>query len=321
MANIIVSNVCNLDCDYCFSKNVIRDTTKFISIKELSKILNWLYSSGSKISSLGLIGGEPLLHPEFFKILNMCLTYPNTALKTPVILYTNGLNIISVFNNDPTYLLEERVQMLINCTPNTGLKENLDFLNEINPHSIGNSYSIGCNLYPQLKDYQYFWNIVDNYDAKAVRCSVATPCNVVNYYNGDDKFKYFSEMKNVYLDFCKCAIERGCKVVMDCSYIPICEFTDDELKIVSSAVADINFFTKKCLNQPIDIMPDGTAFPCFGTYKYKTNIFEFKGYGELYQYFYSLLLNKLYNNHNNQSCKSCIKYTTGNCQGGCLGLM
>ena len=68
MANLVVADVCNLKCPYCFAQDHMRarraaSAPAFISLEAFEARLDFLNRSG--IHEIRLIGGEPTLHPRF----------------------------------------------------------------------------------------------------------------------------------------------------------------------------------------------------------------------------------------------------------------
>ena len=68
MANLVISDVCNLDCCYCFAREhmqVVKESLlpAFISLEDFEERLDLLDRLG--IGEARLIGGEPTLHPHF----------------------------------------------------------------------------------------------------------------------------------------------------------------------------------------------------------------------------------------------------------------
>lgn len=63
---IELTNYCGHDCLYCsrYSKHIRNDNRYHMDFKYLEKALNSLKDWPAKI---GIIGGEPILHPEFEK--------------------------------------------------------------------------------------------------------------------------------------------------------------------------------------------------------------------------------------------------------------
>ena len=84
---------CNLNCRYCDHFAPLAKE-RYYSVKELSKYLKKL-SSVIEVSSIGIMGGEPLLHPdikEILKLFRSIFPYPYTCLT----IYTNGIKLNSM---------------------------------------------------------------------------------------------------------------------------------------------------------------------------------------------------------------------------------
>ena len=71
MANIAVLNYCNLKCPYCFADDMIQEKTKNIDLDDFREMLRFL--SKTPDNHVGIIGGEPTLHPNFSDILKEVL--------------------------------------------------------------------------------------------------------------------------------------------------------------------------------------------------------------------------------------------------------
>ena len=69
MPNIAFINYCNLSCPYCFANEFIEEKKQLISEEQLKKILNFLKLNKQNQAKIGIIGGEPTLHPDFKKLL------------------------------------------------------------------------------------------------------------------------------------------------------------------------------------------------------------------------------------------------------------
>ncbi|MEA4906032.1 MAG: radical SAM protein [Anaerolineaceae bacterium] len=73
MANLVVSNVCNAACGYCFANAYLTSAHKaagpaFMTPEEFEAGLDYLDRSG--IDEARLLGGEPTLHPDFPGLLH-----------------------------------------------------------------------------------------------------------------------------------------------------------------------------------------------------------------------------------------------------------
>ena len=83
MPNIAILNYCNLKCPYCFADDMIHEKSKAITIDDLRKILEWVARTPE--NHVGLIGGEPTLHRDFFKIIELLLQYSDDYSKETII--------------------------------------------------------------------------------------------------------------------------------------------------------------------------------------------------------------------------------------------
>lgn len=311
MPNIIITEYCNLSCPYCFANTMIKehiDKDKLISFEQLNKILNWLLPTVSSLDRIGIIGGEPTLHPEFSEILARINTF-NDFTNSSAILFTNGIELERYLSN-----IGPNMSILIN-TNNLNEKNlkkfysSLDTLNYL--HWFGNKKAtLGCNLYLGETNYQYFWNAVDRYpELSLVRMSITAPNELKLKAN---KELYYNKMKNILISFLQEAKNRNLKVEYDCNQIPLCFLTNEEKELVLS----LGNFDNYC-DPVIDITPDFKATSCFGTYDSKISCEKFDNILELYNYFKSqMILKTMYNN--TSVCKDCEKLQLFQCQGGCL---
>ena len=76
---MLSSKACNLKCKFCYiKKSAFKKEEDFLSLEKIKLTLDML--KGKKLNSIYLTGGEPLLHPDFNKILRMCLKVSNTTV-------------------------------------------------------------------------------------------------------------------------------------------------------------------------------------------------------------------------------------------------
>lgn len=311
MANIILTEYCNLKCPYCFASTMIEESsqsTNNITIEQFDKILNWLMPTAiTRDFSIGLIGGEPTLHPQFSEILQH-INYFNSLTKSNSIIFSNGLCLEKYL-----YQIGKTTSILINVNKlnnnlNNKLLNTLDKLNILGWFKIRKA-TLGCNLYLQENDYSFFWNIVDRYqDISIVRVSVTAPTKELK----NDKEKYYSSMKNIFLNFLYEANKRNIEISYDCNQIPLCFFDEEEIELINK------LGERKTFCSPvIDINPKFKATCCFGVYSTPIDCSQFQDIDELTQYFQTLMTLKRVNN-NNSLCQNCEKLILSKCQGGCL---
>jgi organic radical activating enzyme len=68
MANIAILNYCNLKCEYCFADDMIHEESSAVTLEDFQKILEFT-AKVPGMNHIGIIGGEPTLHPQFDEIL------------------------------------------------------------------------------------------------------------------------------------------------------------------------------------------------------------------------------------------------------------
>ncbi len=90
-----INTTCNLRCKHCFQD----EYGKLMPFEKAKKILEILHKA--KAFEINLVGGEPFLHPQFFKILSLCEKY-NFAVNivtNGTFLNDNNIKKLSKFKN------------------------------------------------------------------------------------------------------------------------------------------------------------------------------------------------------------------------------
>lgn len=312
MANIAIVNYCNLKCKYCFADDMIRENTTSMPIEDFRKILSFIARTPK--NHVGIIGGEPTLHPHFKEILKEVNKYCK-ELNTSATLFTNGIEL-------DKYLpyIGDRIGLLINCnTPEfqstesfKKQRETLDHLYELS--WFDRKANCGCNIYPGCTDYSYMWDIVNRYHLTHIRCSVVSPAACYESWRSN-KEGYYKMMKPIFLKFCEDAKKNNCILNMDCGRIPSCYFTTEEMELVKEVC---NRYEQEFCEPVVDITPDFKATACFGSYD-PVDLRDFNDLIELERY---LLMKKSYPRiiaNCTGKCTTCKKHQLLQCQGGCLG--
>lgn len=317
MPNIALTTYCNLHCPYCFADTMIQtEEIKNISLDQFKFICEWILKDKPKNHKghIGLIGGEPTLHPQFKEIL-MLTDKIFTENNCAGVLFTNAVYLEPFL----PYLPEE-LHVLINInTPRAMSKDQWIKMNRTlnkiyNMGWFGTKVSIGCNLCMEIDDYSFLWNIVDNYKIDNVRVSVTAPTKEEYKKNKD---KYYLSMLPKFLAFVKEAEIRGVALGRDCNQIPECYYQNDEdLKLVRKVMGEENRATPHC-GPVVDITPDFSASACFGAYEIvDCNLFN--NYWELEYYLLNKCIMPKFINNCTGQCKDCKKHELFQCQGGCL---
>jgi organic radical activating enzyme len=87
--NILITNICNLSCGGCSQQcgYIPKEKIWNIPLEQLKWNLDLLVDvRKNKLNMVGIFGGEPTLHPEYKKILDLISNYKRTTF----VIFTNG---------------------------------------------------------------------------------------------------------------------------------------------------------------------------------------------------------------------------------------
>ncbi len=310
----MVTKRCNLRCPYCFANEFVNDSGD-ITINEFRSILDFILLDGSD-PKLGLIGGEPTIHCEFDKLLNIIAE--DERIKNCII-YTNGIKLKKFIN-----LLEnEKFRLLINCNDIRNSHSLFDEFSDsldVAFHSISKRITLGANFYKPDYDYGYILELVKKYSCDKLRVSISLPNSKDYEY---EPLNYFKIVKPHIFTFFRELKALGCIPFFDCNIMPSCVFTAEEMLEFEEWGRENPFSVIKnrhtgCV-PVIDILPDGTAVRCFGLSEYsKTNIRNFACIQDLKFYYLRTVDAYALNSATDKKCISCYKFKTAKCTGGCL---
>lgn len=313
MANIVITNICNLQCKYCFAENLKENQNNFITLGELYRILNFCKTSPE--TAMGIIGGEPTLHPMFKQILEIMNNY-SIENDLDTMIFTNGIELEKFLP-----YIGERQRILINCnSPKYQTKSQYDALiSTLNAIEKKGWYDYkkvicGCNIHLDCDNYDYFWDIVKKYNLKEIRCSVVNPSGEYEDWT-NKKTEYFNKIKPLYIEFCKKAKENNCFIEMDCAKIPICYFSEEELEFIK--IQTKNTCLESYCYPVVDILPDYKAVACFGDFV-PVDIELFKDINELRRYLHIKKMTPKLEANQDGRCLICPRHSLLQCQGGCL---
>lgn len=309
MANIAVNNYCNLSCPYCFANEFIKEEDRsMITVEQLNKILEYL--ARTPVGRVGIIGGEPTIHPDIKEILRIVTEFCECN-RTRWTLFSNGIYLGDIAESFNTKL----GSCLVNVNhPEILGKDNWErlkkSLNRFKVRGKMEQINIGINLYPDMKGYSYIFDLAEEFGIGSIRTSYVAPtCE----FEGIDKDEYYTDAKKLFLSYVKEAKDRGLNVRLDCNNIPYCFFTDEEKSLLEGVVTG---FHNYC-NPVVDITPEFKATACFGAYE----LVDLKDFDNIQDLERFLLLKKmapLAEQNNKGRCAECIKHQNTTCQGGCL---
>jgi uncharacterized radical SAM superfamily Fe-S cluster-containing enzyme len=83
-----IADACNLTCPICYASSG-QHRTEFRTLDQIEAMLDCVVRNEKEPDVVQISGGEPTLHPDFFKVLDMCKARPIRHL----MVNTNGLRI------------------------------------------------------------------------------------------------------------------------------------------------------------------------------------------------------------------------------------
>ena len=334
MANIMITDVCNLRCPYCFANEFVNKSSNEISIENFKKALDFVATEPN--AKLGLIGGEPTIHSNFKEILKIVIA--DERFKN-VVLFTNGVRFEEYANE----LSHSKFHILLNCNSpkDIGQKaydkmcENLDLM--INKYYMRDRVNLGINLYKPDFEFDYILELLKKYNYDHVRMAITVP-NTAEQRDFDVK-NYFLTIKPRFKEFVYAMLSNGIVPTYDCNKMPTCLLTPEEyasfdkliiqkqreremakLPPLRLPMEDNAIYTKPSRCSPVvDIRQDLTAVRCFGLSDCtKVKIEDFVTLPDLRRYFMNEIDNYAFKFGINNECENCYHRKVVNCMGGCI---
>ena len=313
MANVILTNVCNLSCPYCFAGDICMKKAEYITQETFEHIVRFLKNSHSH--EIGLIGGEPTLHPKFEDILSQ-----SSQLFQRVFIYTNGICLEKFFPD----ALKKNICYLVNVNHSSVIgKERFErlehMLDKAAAFDMIGQFSLGVNVYEENQDFDEVLYLCKKFGMNALRISVVVPCGF-----HDGRKNWFLRLKPALMRLYYKLREYHIVPKYDCNIVPPCLFTQSELEFLytlSGSASDIARVTgEMAVCRPVvDIYPDLTVARCFGMNCNRSRrLDEFNSIDDIVRFFVYEVDGKLLYSESNKQCRECYRRKTLRCYGGCL---
>lgn len=318
MANIMINETCNQRCPYCFASEFVNKKNNNISFEKFLMAVDFILTEkdNKRKGIIGLIGGEPLLHPQFDEFIYYL---SNRIDVKHITVYTNGVLLEQHINS----ILNDKVGLLININSSEDVgKDNFAKTQEI-VNLLVNKYNkknvtLGLNIYDNI-DYSFFVQCADKFRSSKVRLSIVVPTN----NNGEKGYAHFIKLKDKILEITKELLLRDINFGFDCNWPVPCMWTTEEQRDLKLMGLMRNSRERIpscdcCCIPVIDILPDLTAIRCFGLSETsKEPISNFKNINELREFYYSKFDLNLSKIQLKSDCKKCDLFPY-KCYGGCL---
>lgn len=320
MPNIMLTYGCNLECSYCFANEFVNKKTSYITMENFVKAVEFLTKEDG--IRIGIIGGEPTLHPNFKNFLEYLM---NNRRVTEVTIYTNGILLDKYINQ----IISPKFRLLINCNSPKEIGEHLyekmrkNILTLINDHYMKERINLGINLHSDDLDYSFIISLLKECGLHRVRMSLTVP----NFENSEDikSIEHFLKRKSFLLKFLINLSDNDILPYYDCNKPPYCIWTNQEKECIENIVnkykVESNLTGDNSFCYPvIDILPDLRAVRCFALSEFeKVDIEEFSGVSELASYFLNQIDSACYKIPSNEQCINCKTRKVRKCTSGCIG--
>ena len=311
MLSISIISACNNNCDYCFQKDSYHTLNAMLSYDEVMDIAKW----GNKSQTIGILGGEPTLHPDCIRICQ------DVSKQNRVCMLTNLLCDTKILEE---LLLTTRMGWLINTTTRDSLKplfeENAIFLNKVSELNDC-KFTFGITLTGNFEqDVKFIDNLIRigkkyPYMVGWYRIAFATPCH-------DKIYKLKSYNKSI-LYFYKKSKKDTPEIpyMFDC-LVNSCYMSDETFLKIIKDTRMYNYNNSCCYEPRVDVLVDKTVNYCSSCpdwlfeKKYYT---DFQDWEECSAYFLKAI--KQFNKkHSEFYCKKTKFCTNKSCSGICVAI-
>lgn len=261
VANLIVTNACNLSCSFCFASEYLANepgaSRERMSTDEVKAQLTFAPGDAR------FCGGEPTSHPDFVAMLDEALSVRGRD----VFVMTNGVwpDVVREHVRALPARDRGRIRCLINVlAPDFYTDAQLAVLEATLASLHPNRVTLGFTIADPGFDFGYVLALADRLGVQKLRYSVASP-NVTDprTWHLDPRADYrplADVVHRLHLE----VRDRGLLINSDCGYLPPCVFTEEQLRDLAPWREEdrLRFHCEG----PIDIGPGGDAWRCYGLY-------------------------------------------------------
>jgi MoaA/NifB/PqqE/SkfB family radical SAM enzyme len=280
-------------------------------IEPFKKVIDWIDTSNDLTTRVGLLGGEPTLHPKFLEFLDYIL-----SKKLNTVVFTNGmvadrdilLGIIKIAKKNGVRN-KENLCFCLNVNERKYRSEKEQHLQTTFLETLGRVTALSFNIFESGCDFGFLVGLIKQYKTlSTIRFGLAAPLGNRNQFLAP---KDYGVIANKLTDFAELIKKQDVSMGFDCGFVR-CMFTEEQLeKILNSNVEAFSF---DC-GPSVDIYPNLDITNCYPMSRVlKAKVDDFKTYNEAYGYFKEKLKDYPPIFHR---CKFCDLFTSGECGGGC----
>lgn len=315
MANLIITNACNLSCPFCFASEYLADGdavgAERMTVDEVAEQLAFIGDGPARFC-----GGEPTTHPDFTAMVDLALATSSRQ----VFVMTNGVwsqPVRKHMANLPTSQLV-RVRYLVNVLEpdfytDAQWTQLLATLAELPPLAV----TVGITLYKAPMRWQHMLDVAKTFGIKRLRFSVASPNTTDPRTWHIEPARDFPVLAPLVHQLVMDGRAAGLLVHSDCGYIPPCFFTPQQIEDLRGDTGHPPAMEFSCTG-PVDIGPGGQAWRCYGLYNVvRSNTADFDNERQLGEDFEERT-RALGNHFMFDACGTCDYRAKGQCMGGCF---
>jgi len=306
MPNIILTDYCNQSCPYCFAKKMMDGDNGNIDFALFSRIIDYLVDNGEK--RIGIIGGEPTLHPEFLKLIDYAVKRAGL-----VHLFTNGMVRDEVVRGIGAFP-EEKLTVLVNLNAREFYTDKQLAKIERTLSAMGHRATLGYTIHSESFSLEFHREMIVKHGLRRhLRLGLASPIA------GSDKGDFLKSCDQVRLAgnivaAAELLEEQDILIEFDCGFF-YCLFTTEQLGILTEKTLGFHSSCKPV----IDIDMEGLAHRCFPTTGvYARKIFDYPDISALRSAF-NRKFDGLKILGKEGKCFDCKFLSRGQCGGGCVG--
>lgn len=315
MANLIITNVCNMSCDFCFagehlsSKSTPADR---MHLDEYRRLLGFM--DGDQVR---FCGGEPSTHPDIIEMIEIALSKKGRG----VFMMTNAVwpDALQRYFEELPRRKAARIRCLVNALDpmhySRGQQERFaQTLRALVPKTL----TLGFTIDRADFDFDYVFDLAEAHGIERLRYSIASPSiSDARSWRIDPGSNLRALASEVHQLFVRAAA-KGLFVHSDCGYIPPCLFTPKQLADLPAA-GDDEPLRFSC-SGAVDIGVGGEAWRCYGLYSGRRgNVADFETLPALAAHLEEQVAD-FDSNFLFDDCAACDYRARGECAGGCYAL-
>ncbi|MBN2619366.1 MAG: radical SAM protein [Spirochaetales bacterium] len=304
---------CNLDCAYCFSKDMLKKFNEDMTIENYKLYIKKL-KKDFDVQEIGFFGGEPTYFPKLIEFIEeaenealYCNLASNGIIDSKTwgdIVARNSIRMITLHIEDDDFYREKKIIETLLSNISSALK-------------LGRQIIFRFNISKENIDWNFLKKYIDL--VPKFRFSFALPFPSVR---GDNTFIELNDMGKYgatiisMIDY----ISHNCSnyEIVLAKPIPLCVFTEYEYDQILNNIKYKNICEIDKNNNTNNLMinPDGSYQPCVALNSDKFIYNDFLKTESLSSN-YHLNINRVLKTPIMEKCNLCYLFTIGACQGAC----